>query len=436
MRLSNIALVYGDGVRLYRLKKNKGKYTLLSMEKFQNLEDIKEIKYIAIWDDDIPIKKVEIPKTKNRKFIEHVIKKDLSKDVTNIESFSIRYKVSKDTDLNRELNVYLHSDEKFYTGIPVTHQESVRVYTIIPFCLAFFNRELNQKKVLHMYVDESKFLAVYTIDSSVEFIRVVNLDKDTNLVQQIYENIVLTYRYVSLNISPLDVVMFSGNIFIISTMLDSLSETIRQGISVLNYKYYVDLPKGKGNNSDEFISYIFDIILVIGLLNLDRDYNFLPENIQVAYQKKLIYQISAYVILFLNLVLSLEIYSAAVNFFDKREELYKKARDIYLLDQYLQDVSNKNNIHLLYAYFLNQKEKQKQIKNLKKITEEIEPFGNENFSKIVYNYNRPMLTFAYSKNFRSYKELDLYMEGLKNKKGVVVEKVYKTRSINVSVTVE
>jgi hypothetical protein len=415
-----VILKQNDKTVLYTVKKEKNRYTLLKKEELENISKLSQKTSIAIWEDVIDIVKVETPKLKNKKMVENLIKKNIINQIGDIRGLHITYKPVNQEGQSVVFNVFTLPEKQFYElNIPPKYHSKIDKFTVIPFALIYYNNLLKEKNVLHFYVKDNIFMAVYTVNKTLDFVRITDFPEDTKELSLI-ENIVLTYRYVNTNITVPDVVILSGEREIFNKISEDVYKSLNRPLCELNYEYFFkDNPE--------------DLIVPVGILNLEDPYNFLPERIKKENSVYTLYKFTSIILILFNILIFFKVITLSTKVLDN----YLLMEDLQLKNQQLEKtleimLKGKDIEFLVKRYNLLQ-EKNNQIKSLNeilKIEKDIEkPYDSFRYT---FNQNKSSITLSYVKEFKTYKEMERYVESIKDA-NKVVEKDYKNKTVKVKV---
>lgn len=405
---------------LYKIKKEKKKYSLLEKIELESISKLSQKTYIAIWQDVVDIIKVETPKIKNKKLIENLIKTNLINQIGNIVGLEINYKPINQEGQSILFNVFTLQESLFYEfNIPPKYYPKIEKFTSIPFSLTYYNKLIEEKSVLHFYIKDNVFIAVFTVNKVLDFVRITNLPQDTKDLSTL-ENIILTYRYVNANIAAPDIIILSGERELFNRISDEIYKGLNRPFCELNYEYFFK------DNPEE-------LIIPVGILNLEETYNFLPQKIKKEKSLYTIYQFLSVILLLLNLILFLKTFSLTSQVLNKYFSMQEIQQENSRLEKKLDSMIAGKDIQFLTTTYNLLQEKNNHIKSLNeilKLEKDIQrPY--ENF-KYTFQQGKYTITLSYSKSFKTYKEMEMYVESIKSN-NKVAEKDYKTKTVKVKV---
>ena len=134
-----VILKQNDKTVLYAIKKEKNKYTLLDKKELEGISKLSQKTFIAIWQEVIDVIKVETPKTKNKKFIENLIKTNLINQVGDLRGLTITYKPINQEGQSIVFNVFTLPENYFYDlNISPKYYPKISKFTFIPFALTYY----------------------------------------------------------------------------------------------------------------------------------------------------------------------------------------------------------------------------------------------------------------------------------------------------------
>lgn len=224
----------------------------------ENIPTAKNL-HISKFIENLDIKKIEVPTAVSGKLLESLIKKELGE---NFQNYIIRHSITtKDKDF-KIVNIYYFNREDFQTYMPLSN--SISVFTYIPFSLLSFSREFRGKKVMQVHVYKHYIFIIYSLDNSLEFFRITMASN----VDQVYENIVLTHRYIYTSVGSIDLILISSKIDYDDNWLNRLYDSVKVPIAKINpYFYFEPQP-------DKEVFELLDYIIPIGTIKINQEYNF------------------------------------------------------------------------------------------------------------------------------------------------------------------
>ncbi|GAB6072292.1 hypothetical protein JCM14244_06690 [Venenivibrio stagnispumantis] len=323
-------------------------------------EDIKKIHhniYVSFINDDIINDVVSIPKVKNKKVIPVLIKNKLKEQLNPTIKYTIKFSKIEDKEKESIYSVFA-LDENFIRNklkdLPIgkINFVSIFAFSLLPFSYFIYGEEV----VLHFYIYENYFIALLSKGKNIKFLRITKLDNLSEVV--IYENISLTYLYVSNNIEKPKNIIFSSRHFNEGMIFENFFNTFKTPFCIIYPPRFIE------NISYEDFN---DLTLNIGTLYLSKDYNFLPENIKKERN-------------FLNLLRKLSVVGISIllpliyidflqiqKILDLYFNIQEKERSIKLKLNIVEEKSK--NINFDYIYKLSQIEEkyEKQIEKINKV---------------------------------------------------------------------
>lgn len=407
-----------EGFFRYKIAKKNKKYVLLERHFVESLRSLEKNAYLSVWQDTLEVLKVETPKTKNKNIIENFIKKQLLETFGSIKDLTVKYQLSGEGNLNKVFNVYTLPETLFYQTIPnKKNQYRVSTFTLTPLALVFYNISLKVPSVLHFYINQNDFMAVFTVNNAVEFVRTTQLPSESRNTVAL-ENIILTLRYVSSNIQIPQIVLLSGDRDLFKDIADDLKSGVNVPICELNYNIYFE---------DNFQ----DLILPVGLINTPDVYNFIPEKIKQEKLLRNVYLAGSTLLAGINIMLFFNLYSHVSKVLDKYYSIKNLQQQNQLLQRNIEfKTKDKDLNYLLTIYNLNQ-EKNNSVKGLNSILN-IQPFFTKPYEKLSYKFDqgKAHITFSYVKTFKTLKEVEVYADKIKDDK-VSIQKDYAQKTVKV-----
>ncbi|MCX7738202.1 MAG: hypothetical protein N2Z80_02135 [Hydrogenothermaceae bacterium] len=371
--------------------------------------------------DTLEIRKVEIPKGLSKKFTEGIISQELGEDISKNSVF--KYDTCSLNDKSKTLNVIYFHKTDFYDTFSGDIAEKVKFFTYIPLSLTPFLSEYIDKNVLYVHLFENSLFIIFSVNGVIDFYRYSHVYTK----EDIYENIVLTYRYVSSSIGKIDLLLLSLKNSV--EMLESLNfyEVFGKDVAMLNPLYYLDTEDGD-------VEGLYDCIIPVGVILLSESnrYNFLPEDI--LYDRNFIFSVKVLLIVFsiISLGLLFKIFINAADIFDKY--LYLKDKELQLNKDvaYIKDRVKIENIQILEERNSIITSRLYQSRVFNRLLKYTDFFTEENLKISIDRADKGYIAeLTFSKNFNSIKEVERFYE--QNKDKMSLSKDYKSMMVEAKI---
>ena len=367
-----------------------------------------------------------MPNLKNKKLIKKLILKEVYGQLIPGEKYTIKYLTPDIKAQDKEFFVYSYQESKFYNHIKdESKYKYIKLYTPVHFALLSYNG--NKDKVIHFYADKNYIYCIFSHNGVIKFIRTVAVDVDL-IESSFYENLTLTYNYITRAFETPDYVLISGEILNYENVIENFYTSFYAKIACINPDYY-KIDREQMN----------DLIIPVGLLNLNQNYNFIPENV--------IKNVNfARVLDFPSVILSL----AVIYLFFTNLNLVKESSDNYFIIQSL--LEDNKNIENRLENILKEKNldyisqilslEEKRSNNISAIylIEKLKDYINLNYSSLDFSYEngKAVYNVTYEKTFKSLVELEKYSDSLFKSKDITIktEKDLKQKKLIVKVRIE
>jgi len=429
----DVILIYPTSVLKYSLSLGK----TISLKKKEDLthqfsenQDLSQFidkdVYIGVFEEEFNIQKVLVPNLKNKKLIKKLILKEVYGQLIPGEKYTIKYLTPDIKAQDKEFFVYSYQESKFYNHIKdESKYKYIKLYTPVHFALLSYNG--NKDKVIHFYADKNYIYCIFSHNGVIKFIRTVAVDVDL-IENSFYENLTLTYNYITRAFETPDYVLISGEILNYENVIENFYTSFYAKIACINPDYY-KIDRERMN----------DLIIPVGLLNLNQNYNFIPENV--------IKNVNfARVLDFPSVILSL----AVIYLFFTNLNLVKQSLDNYFIIQSL--LEDNKNIENRLGNILKEKNldyisqilslEEKRSNNISAIylIEKLKDYINLNYSSLDFSYEngKAVYNVTYEKTFKSLVELEKYSDSLFKSKDITIktEKDLKQKKLIVKVRIE
>lgn len=238
-----------------------GKLILKKIDNTNLKKKLKNKVYVIVKPSLFEVKNIEIPKAISTKH--KAVKLHISKNLELPPSYPFKFVVWKVKDKTLEYQVYVCSDDIYSSVDKSIAYNSHGLFLLQTAMLKIVQTVFNNLKTLIIFVYKKKLYQMLALDNLIVFYRETNFELDTEL----YEDILLTYRYLQGNFGQLD------NIVLISEKDEDIFEKtglyayINQGVCMLNDRYFID---------ETDIDYVMSIIVSFGI---NPDLDFLPEEV-------------------------------------------------------------------------------------------------------------------------------------------------------------
>ena len=263
------------------LKKEKNYYTFDKEVEF-SIEELKKYlpKYkskIAIDTIDYQLQKVSIPKIKDNKTKEILIKNKLSQILDDIEKFKLLFFKTTETENTEEYNVYL-IPLYIVNELPLDEENflNLDILTLSIFSISgITNKFLDEKNIFSVVVDDFKIVISFIQNGVLEYSRTTTIpayiSTEEEFLNFYYENINLTYVYILQNLrKEIDLILFSGKIYNNTNLVEQVYEFAKKPVEVVYPIYTI-----KNLSIDKFYQHISHI----GILFLDLEYDIRPNEL-------------------------------------------------------------------------------------------------------------------------------------------------------------
>lgn len=433
----NVYVDLPDVIEYYKFSLRRKKFKLISKDIFLK-DEIPSVEnlYISKFVENIDIQSEDIPFAASEKFVDITIKKKLAEKLeADYSNYTVRYSITARDRQFKTLNIYYFNKQNFsiYEHISI----DVSMFTYIPFSLLSFSREFKDKKVMHIYIYKGYIFSIYSINDSLLFYRVIT----TSNFDEIYENVVLTYRYINTSFDNIDIILMSGSIYYegyqpINRVYDEyqlsskIHDNIKAPIARINPYFYFD------HQSDDIFQ-VLDYILPIGTIKASQDYNFIPEETQLDKNFYSILKLSSVILSLVLILISINVYNNMLNLLDKYNYVKSKSNTVNaLINNLLEKVKDKDIDGIIIK---NQFDNQiyLQTKSLNTIKDHKDKLTNQN-SKVELRRTEKgyMIVITYTKSFDSPKEVEKYVASLNRVNNVQIKKDLDKKSIEVLISYE
>ena len=283
---------------------------------------------IAIDTIDYQLQKVSIPKIKDNKTKELLIKNKLSQILEDIEKFKLLFFKTTETDNTEEYNVYLIPlylvnelllDEEDFLNLDIL---TLSIFSISGITKQF----LDERNIFSVVVDDFKIVISLIQDGILEYSRTTTIptyiSTEEEFLSFCYENINLTYMYVLQNLrKEVNLILFSGKIY---NNVDLVKQVYKFANKPIGFVYPIYTVKNL--STDKFHQHISHI----GILFLDLEYDIRPHKL---IEKKLFRTFSKYLFL-IFFVLSLFLLAFDIIKYVKnlqyKEKIVRKANNLHV----------------------------------------------------------------------------------------------------------
>jgi len=424
--LSNVCIKIQFILRQNYLFKKKEDLTYQFFENQDLSQFIDKDAYIGLFEEEFNIQKVLVPNLKNKKLIKKLILKEVYGQLIPGEKYTIKYLTPDIKTQDREFFVYVYQESKFYNYIKdESKYKYIKLYTLIHFALLPYNG--NNDKVIHFYADKNYIYCIYSHNGVIKFIRTVAVDADL-IEGSFYENLTLTYSYITRAFDTPDYILISGEILKYENVIESFYTSFYAKIACINPDYY-KIDREQMN----------DLIIPVGLLNLNQNYDFTPENVikNVNFTKavdfsSVILSLGVIYLFFTNLNLakqSLDNYFTIQNLLEDNKNLENRLGNI-LKEKNLDYISQ----------ILNLEEKRSNNISAIYLIEKLKDYLNLNYSSFDFSYEngKAVYNITYEKTFKTLIELEKYSDSLVKSKDITIktEKDLKQKKLIVKVRIE
>jgi hypothetical protein len=382
--------------------------------------------YIGVFEEEFNIQKILVPNLKNKKLIKKSILKEVYGQLIPGEKYTIKYLTPDTKTQDREFFVYVYQESKFYNHIKdELKYKYIKLYTLIHFALLPYNG--NNGKVIHFYADKNYIYCIFSHNGVIKFIRTVAVDVDL-IESSFYENLTLTYNYITRAFETPDYVLISGEMLNYENVIENFYTSFYAKIACINPGYY-KIDREQMN----------DLIIPVGLLNLNQNYNFIPENV--------IKNVNfARAIDFSSVILSLGV----IYLFFTNLNLAKQSLDNYFtiksllednknIENRLENILKEKNIDYI-SQILNLEEKRSNNISAIYLIEKLKDYLNLNYSSLDFSYEngKAVYNITYEKTFKTLVELEKYSDSLFKSKDITIktEKDLKQKKLIVKVRIE
>ncbi len=423
----NVFVIKKDKIISYDITVDNNKfYTLKKKENIEKEIDLSSIidkpSYIAI-DEEIDIKLITLPNVKNRKILNTLILKELYNDLLPGESYIIKYKDLTTENKESTYVVYFTQEKKFFDYLKDKY-EYIKCFSFIPFALSSYNIPFGN--VIHFYHDDENFYSILTNNGIVEYVRVVALDLDKDL--SVSDNIILTYNYLLKTKKNIDSVIISGDITNKSNIIESLYRTFNIPIALINPHYF----KIK---EEDFL----DLIIPVGLINLNENYNFIPKSITKKLNFIKYLKLTLIILTILTIFNSFKIVNLSLNTLNNFFEIQNILNENKLYEEKLSKRLSNKNLDVIATFFNLELKHSQNIQAINEILK-LEKYLVNGYEELNFSFNKGKVVYkiTFEKTFSSFTEMEKFVEDLGKVKdiNIKIEKDIKSKKVKVVLTYE
>lgn len=348
-----------------------------------------------------------------------LILKEIYNDLIPGENYIIKYKKLAEENQETVYIVYFTQEKNFFNYIKDKY-EYIKVFSFIPFAISSYNIPFGN--VIHFYNDEENFYSILTNNGVIEYIRVVALDLDKEL--SILDNIILTYNYLLKTKKNIDSVLISGDIIYKNNLLENLYRSFNIPFAFVN-PYYFKIKK------EDFL----DLIIPVGLIKLDKDYNFIPKSIieKLNFIRYLQFtSIILTVLLVFNFYNLINLSANTLNNFFEIQNLLNENR--FYEDKLSKNLLKNRNLDIIETFFNLELKRTQNIQAINEILN-LEKYLINEYKSLNFSFDNGKVVYSitFEKTFSNLTEMEKFIENLEKIKymNVNVERDIKNKKINV-----
>jgi hypothetical protein len=371
---------------------------------------------IAIDDYDVIEETLHLPPVKDlrtfRVIAHNKLKDNLEQGIEYLMSYKENDMGDADDSGNHEYRVFLSKrsllDED--SGLSEKQKKNLNVFTVTDFALSgIVKRYYPDKMVFHAYSDEDKVCVTVCRNDVILYTRTNEIGKETgpDLLSIYYENINLTYMYVTKNLRlDVDIIVLSGDLadnYELSKMVNDFTSAPQT----------VLLPAGHVGNCNYKVFQKFMIPISLNFIN--SSYDFTPIEYKVEQGSNFLTAIASIVTLMLIVMMFFMNATALENFFSERENLSNQSKILQLrLRQYTKSFDDTQLRKFGFYYYGQEKERLKSPLYIYKDASKLLELAN--YENILFDSDRKgnVLAISGELDFENLKSIDAFKQKIES----------------------